>query len=380
MKILLVAGIFTALVFTIGCDSADSGIEADYTQVLIDSDSTLQLVTVDSIGIETGDSNYVMGGIEGVAFGPDGNIAVLDCGRSTVRIYSPDGEYLRHIARRGNGPGEIQNVTFMAISDSGHVHLSGTGSEVMGAHSYDYYTGEWLGSFRTFVPPSCLEGAGGSTYLRKDINFEADGDDVVLPVSISMYETGNEEPLVTYYEEIVPFNPMDDVGLLELDWYGYDIAVGSTGTVFIAPRSTEEALVLMFDSTGNDIRTLQLPFEQVRRTEDELEMERNILRAKAIASNENPQGLEPDPCKPMIRGLETDGEGNLWVLQGGPSIPTFSVLNPEGEYLFTAQVAGEPPDGSTWRFHMGESGILAYAEDPFTGYQKVYILEQAAGR
>ena len=104
-------------------------------------------------------------------------------------------------------------------------------------------------------------------------------------------------------------------------------------------------------------------------------MERNILRAKAIASDESPVGLEPDPFKPMIRGLETDAEGNLWILQGGPSNPTFTVITPEGDFLFTATVEGNPPDGSTWRFYMDENGCLAYAEDPFSGYQKIYILE-----
>ena len=106
-----------------------------------------------------------------------------------------------------------------------------------------------------------------------------------------------------------------------------------------------------------------------------MEMERNILRAKAIASDENPEGLEPDPFKPMIRGIETDGDGNLWVLQGGPPTPTFTVITAEGEFLFTASVAPEPPDGSTWRFHIDENGLLAYAEDPFCGFYKIYILE-----
>lgn len=135
--------------------------------------------------------------------------------------------------------------------------------------------------------------ARGNNYLRKDINFEVDGDDIVLPVTISMYEAGIDEPLVTYYEEIVPFDMTDDVGMLELDWYGYDIAVGSDGMVFIAPRSTEEALIVACDSAANEIRTLELPYEPTRRTEEEIEMERNILRAKAIASDENPTGLEP---------------------------------------------------------------------------------------
>lgn len=373
------AGILAIVILAAGCGESDSDPAASAQAVQIDTNLTVTLCPVDSIGIELGDSNFVMGGVEGVAFGPDGNIAVLDCGRSTVRLYSPEGEYLRSIGRRGNGPGELQAITFMAVSEDGIIHLSGTGSEILGLHSYDYFTGEWLGSSRTFVPPSCLEGARGSRYIRKDINFEVNGDEISLPVSISMYETGNDEPLVTYYEEIHPFDPTDDVGLLELDWYGYDIAAGADGMVFIAPRSTEEALIIVCDSAGNEIRTLQLPYQPAERTEEEMEMERSILRAKAIASNENPEGLQPDPFKPMIRGIETDGDGNLWVLQGGPCTPTFTVISSEGDFLFTASVTPEPPDGSTWRFHIDENGFLAYAEDPFFGFYKVYILQMREG-
>ncbi len=375
----LMAGILTIVVLTAGCSATDEGRTSPVQPVQIDTNRTVMLCPVDSIGIELGDSNYVMGGVEGVAFGPDGNIAVLDCGRSTVRLYSPEGEYLRSIGRRGNGPGELQNITFMAVSEDGDIHLSGTGSEIFGTHSYDYMTGEWLGSSRTFVPPSCLEGASGNSYLRKDVNFEVNGDEIALIVSISKYETCNDEPLVTYFEETVPFDPTDDVGMLELDWYGYDIAVGAGGIVFIAPRCTEEAFIIVCDPAGNEIRKLQLPYQPTERTEEEMEMERNILRAKAIASDENPEGLEPDPFKPMIRGIETDGDGNLWVLQGGPNTPTFTVISSEGDFLFTASVTSEPPDGSTWRFHIDENGFLAYAEDPFCGFYKIYILQMREG-
>ena len=204
--------VITAIaVLVAGCSASDDSRTASSQQVQIDTNPTVMLSPVDSIGIELGDSNYVMGGVEGVDFGPDGNIAVLDCGRSTVLLYSPRGEYLRNIGRRGNGPGELQKITFMAVSEDGNIHLSGTGSDMLGLHSYDYYTGEWLGSSRTFVPPSCLEGAGGNSYLRKDINFEVNGDEIVLPITISMYETGIDDPIVTYLEEIVPFDPTDDV-------------------------------------------------------------------------------------------------------------------------------------------------------------------------
>ena len=343
--------------------------------VAVDSEPSVLLIPVDSIGVEHGDSNYVMGGVEGVAFGPDGNIAVLDCGRSCTRIYSSSGEFIRHIGNRGNGPGELQSVTFLAISQDGHVYMSGTGSSVYGVHAFNYFTGEWLESEHTFVPPSCLEGAGGSSYVRKTIGFEMQDGEPYLLISIASHAAGLKEPLRTYYEESIRFDLSDDVGMLELDWYGYDIAATDDGDVYIAPRSTEEALVIAYDSTGQEKYRFELDLEPVERTEDEMEMERNILRAKAIASDENPAGMEPNPYKPLIQGLEVDGEGNLWVLQGGPSTPTFNVFDSYGEFLYTARVAGNPPDGSTWRFYMDQNGILAYAEDPASGFQKIYMLE-----
>ena len=99
-----------------------------------DQDASLQgaedvkivsLIPVDSIGIEIGDSLYVMGAMEGLAYCPDGNIAVLDCSRSCVRIYSPEGLYLRQISRKGNGPGELQDAAFLSISEDGQLYMSG---------------------------------------------------------------------------------------------------------------------------------------------------------------------------------------------------------------------------------------------------------------
>ncbi len=371
-----IGAVFLLAVIAAGCGGNGSEPASDTFEVTILDGSTVTLIAGDSIGIAEGDPNYVMGGVEGVAFGPDGNIAVLDCARGTVRIYSPQGEYLRCIGRRGSGPGELGNVTFMAVTDSGSIQLAGTGGDEYGIHSFDYYTGEWLSSIRTFVPPSCLESAWGDSYIRKDISFDVIGDEIYLPVTISLYEAGADDPLVTFQGDTVLFDPTKEAELLELDWYGYDIAADAGGTVFIAPRSTSVAEVMVYDSTGCRLRTLVLPYDPVERTPEELEMERNILRAKALASNENPAGLEPDPFKPMIRGLEVDGDGNLWILQGGPSTPTFTVVSKEGGFLFTAVVDGEPADGSTWRFHIGAEGILAYAEDPACGYQKIYLLDR----
>lgn len=356
-----------------GC-GGETAIEAEVSEDLAEV-QTVYLTPVDSIGIEMGDSSYVLGAVEGVAFGPDGNIAVLDCARSSILIYTPGGEYVRAIGGKGNGPGELQNVAFLGISQDGHITLAGEGSEILGFHQFDYSTGEWLGSYQIFgSPPTGIEGAEDSSYVRKDITLDASTGEPLIAVSISKYRGSLQEPEITYYEDLMPFDPTRAAEMIELIWFGYDVAADFSGNVYIAPRSSEDAVVFIYEPDGSETGRIHLDLEPVLRTEDELEMERMILTTKATIMDFNTPPIEPDPYKPMIVGLEIDGDGNIWVQHGGPSVPTFSVFSGSGVLLYNAEVSGNPPDGNSWRFFIDGNGILAYPEDPACGYQKVYTL------
>jgi hypothetical protein len=362
---------FMLLVWVTGCGEEQPVTDAEREDV------TVTLMPADSIGIEMGDSNYVFGAVEGVAYGPDGNIAVLDCAMSCIRIYTPEGEFLRQIGRRGNGPGEMQSVAFLAISEDGQIFLAGEGSETLGLHRYDYSTGEWLGSISTLgTPPTCIEGSSDSSYVRKNVELDMSTGEPIVVLSVSRYRAGSEEPLATYLERSFPFDPSDYATLIGIVWYGVDIAADFAGNVWISERSSEEAVVVRYGLDGIETDRMTLDLEPVLRTPEELEMERMILTSKAIAmDSDDIPPIVPDPYKPMITGLEVDGEGNLWVQLGGPVTPTFEVFSPEGEPLYTAVLGQERADGASWRFFIDEHGILAYAEDPADGYQKVYILE-----
>lgn len=66
--------------------------------------------------------------------GPDGNIYVYDTADSTIKVYSPAGDFLRKIGRRGQGPGEIQRadgVTF-GFTKTGKLFFS----EFFGGHPW----------------------------------------------------------------------------------------------------------------------------------------------------------------------------------------------------------------------------------------------------
>ena len=65
---------------------------------------------------EGDDPNFIFGNIRGIQAASDGTIYVLDYQAVEVRAFSPDGEYLRTIARRGEGPGEIMEANGIILS------------------------------------------------------------------------------------------------------------------------------------------------------------------------------------------------------------------------------------------------------------------------
>ena len=62
------------------------------------------------------DPNFIFGEIGGIQVASDGTIYVLDNRALEVRVFSSEGEYLRTIVRRGEGPGEILRSNGIILS------------------------------------------------------------------------------------------------------------------------------------------------------------------------------------------------------------------------------------------------------------------------
>lgn len=340
-------------------------------------DVVVTLIKSDSIGVELGEDEYVFGAIEGSVTGPDGNIAVLDRAACCIKVYSPEGEFLRQISREGNGPGELISNAFLTITEDGTLLTTGDGGEILGIHGFSYETGDWLGSEPSFgSPPTCLEGASGNTYMRKNMTLDTSSGEPMIVTTITLNEFGVEEDLVVFMETSTPFTDDDLAAMVSLVWFGYDLAASYQGRFYIAPRSGEEAVIHAYGNTGGELFTIEPDLEPVLRTEEEIEAERLILTAKSAAMGGDFPIQNIDPWKPLIRGLEVDGQGNLWVLLGGPVQPEFLVYDQEGVFLHRAVVQGEAADGASWNFNFSQGRILAWAEDPADGFQKIWILEK----
>jgi hypothetical protein len=81
---------------------------------------TLTPVEVARYGRAEGEPEYLFADIFSFGVGPDGDVYVHDRNEG-IRRFSPDGAYVRHIARNGEGPGEVGYVLGIGVAPDGRV-------------------------------------------------------------------------------------------------------------------------------------------------------------------------------------------------------------------------------------------------------------------
>ncbi len=75
-----------------------------------ESAATMSLTELWRIGGPDDDEN-LLGVINKVLADGDGNLYLLDIQLTEVQVYDPDGQYVRSLGKRGDGPGELRSVT-----------------------------------------------------------------------------------------------------------------------------------------------------------------------------------------------------------------------------------------------------------------------------
>lgn len=121
-----------------------------------------------------GEDHFIIGKVDGDGFlayprhvqeGPDGNIYVFDWGDFYIKVYSPEGKYLRRIGGRGEGPGEVQRAdgANFGFTPDGNLYFS----EYIRGHRWITFM-ELSGEFIKVLSPEIKQtfGISGSFPLR----------------------------------------------------------------------------------------------------------------------------------------------------------------------------------------------------------------------
>ena len=312
-------GLATLVAFAAGCSNEESPASASVPTV----EARVDLV----IGASDGPDEYIFGRIGGMALGPKGQIYVADAQADEVREYDATGEYVRRLAGRGAGPGEVGGPCCLTVDRDGVLWLRDTGNARYNA--YDIATdppfyrelrrmshgsaGYWVAP--TFSPVGHLIDVGHRTQSPigpELVRFFLDSSSAVTSTetvpsppsdSLSMYtverKTSAGLPLIAYLYQ--PFGPQHLVA--HSPHGGWATAVSSRYAVrWIGPDST-------FDRRLSDVWVgPALSAGERARADSSIERDR--------ARWEVPRGQVPfdvPTAKPPLRALQFDALGRLWV-------------------------------------------------------------------
>jgi len=210
----------------IGVSSNDPSVE--YPEV------DVWLTIVDSIGVENGDSNMVLGRPVVSTWMPGDRIAVLDLQKCNVSIFSSNGEYLTSVGRQGSGPSEFLIPSWLSITPSGGMAISDAmGGSISFFDSTLVYTGKLNGFFPS--PPTNTVFLNDTIFAGIMPDYEMKDDNIIAGFSVALWSTGSVDPEMFYYRDLVAFNP-EEIFSHETNMPVFTIS--PNGTVFTSLDST----------------------------------------------------------------------------------------------------------------------------------------------
>ncbi len=328
------------------------------------------LEITDSIGVELGDSNLVFGQIVGAQFLPDGNIAIADMMKSVIGVFSPEGDFLSSVGRKGSGPGEYLMLSTFAITEDGGFIVPDAMGGKLNFYDPEYnFTKAMDGFFPT--PPIMISPVdGGFVGLKPE--FEQTEDEMNIGMGLYLW-TDSSSHDVEYTRNMVPFD-MDDLTSSVKTMVFFD--TDQNGHIFTTPYSTEEYVITSLAMDGEEIWQIVEEYPRVKKSDAEMEEEREILRSSMSATgtpSEMADHFQIEEYKVFISGLAVDNNNRLWALSSIYDSPVFRVYDcATGDYLFTAALrTDETHDNiSVTVNRYGITGFEANSED----WSRVYII------
>lgn len=292
------------------------------------------------IGVLEGDDRYVFGSVSRVEEVADGSIWIVDSQGPRVRIYDRSGRYVRDVARRGAGPGDIASVFGIDRTPDGRVAVWDLRNQRVSLHRPD---GTWVTSFaansssaadenfrvdtagRYWVSmnvfaPACVHRVPTADGSVEEIKSEEPGcyrpaflrfspagalvDTVLVPIP-QQTERVPGFVIVLPEGEAVPFTP---------EW---DYAVSPLGH-FVIAHSMRYAFTIA-PAPGGAIGQPRLTrIERAHETVRLSRGERDDWQARAdFYTRRYPRsvssGVQVPEVKPPIRGVSVDRDGRIWV-------------------------------------------------------------------
>ena len=338
-------------------------------------DIEYKLVLTDSIGVEIGDAEYILGWPVSPTHSPDGNIVFADKMKHAVFIYTPDGEFIRSIGREGEGPGEFNMPGTLKFYSDGSMMISDRNGITLFDSNYEFMNRMTWPFFNPYLV-SALDGGG---FIGIEITAIPEEGEITSVSTLARWD-GNEDPSVEYFSvefdwsiepEVIDFSKSRE--------HTVYCCATRDGRVFYSQSSIDEFVIHGCESDGTPfLHIVDENFHRVRKSEEDLQAEMDLYNSifrRMSGGLPRQLNVELDPYKRIILDVFTDGEERLWVRLGSFPGIVFRVYDFSGEILFHAMVEydGNPADLNSWEITGDKYGFLAN-NTSHEYFQRVYML------
>ncbi|NOR52766.1 MAG: 6-bladed beta-propeller [Candidatus Aminicenantes bacterium] len=272
------------------------------------------------------------------------NIYISDYQDQVIKVFDPKGQWMRTIGRKGNGPGEFQNIGRLVLLPDGRLLV--LDGSIKRLSLFDA-KGNFINNHNFQNNAYNIFLAGPSFYAREEITYgkviEAWLLERLLHVKAYDY-SGNElfsfGEFVHYHSQVI-----DEEGRrFTISPKPFDvrsILVGDSINNRLFHCLNDKYLIEVYSQDGKLFRKIDRPYQLLPVTEED---KKKYVEGFTRSSEKDRALIEKNVVMPKLKPITdtmiVDDAGNLWVKtheekeEGGVVMTAYDIFNPDGHYAF----------------------------------------------
>lgn len=311
------------------------------TETPIHPDKTVLFEKDLSISSEDEEGNIVLYDPRQYLVDSDENIYISESSDQVIKVFSPDGEYIKTIGAKGDGPGEFQSIGYLGFTPEGSFVVLDI--QARRTNLFDA-SGLFLKSFtwQNFISRAFL--FKNNSYIYQENVYGENRQDRKLFVSEIDY--GGDE--IRSYGEFT----LAQVKTVREGNSGVSMGIPhSPESIFAGDQNrgwfyhclNNQYIIEVYDNTGKIFRKIDRPYEPVPftdkdRKEYQARYENNVNERFYEMFKKLIKEMELPKVKSITTRMLVDDESYLWLQtyeqkkEGDQIITAYDVFNAEGHY------------------------------------------------
>ena len=267
------------------------------------------------------------------------NIYISELQDQVIKVFSPDGKYIKTIGAKGSGPGEFQMISSLALTKDGKLVVT---DQSANRTSFFDSSGRFLKSFQWHKGQYNFILIKGSSYVYGERAYSGTrqfGFFYVKEIDFDGKEIG-------FYGEFTMVEPLivrhSDGGIT---YTGLPV---SRRSIFIGDKDREwfyhclnnKYIIEVYDASGKLFRKIDRPYEPVPFTKkDEDKYKERFKNYRFEEVKKAVENMKMPKVKNVVSKMHVDDDSRLWIRtneveeEGDSKLTAYDIYNSDGYYF-----------------------------------------------